>query len=333
MNIEIFAKGERRKRGMQTYLNVFRVLRSHDDDGVTGSIAAPFISIAHKRSALVQFEISFSKRKIHTSLSFPTGQRTMSKPSWYHLSNLLDSYPSTADEVESTIMALRTAYPWIPTQINFPDGPWPKTKPYYVHKSHIITEDENYRISVDNITRTGRILDEEEDKYLRYLLHCPFGWSATSPLHHDDSWVHYIQHRFSHIDNLQPILDDMTWPEEISLFVGDYGSSCPDVLLFANAEAFYFYTFDGDALYRAGNTLKEVYYGIRQRKWTGENETGEMWFLEPDNGEEYDAYDYFPFWRGGVDGRTEVLAYPLLPFIPRWVDSDDDSGYISHLED
>ena len=120
-------------------------------------------------------------------LSFSADQRTMAKPSWCHL-NLLELYPSTSDEVESTIVALKTTYPWIQTpQINLPDGPWPAAKPYYVHKSHIMTEDENYRIAVDNIARTGRILDDEEDKYLQYLLCYPSGWSATSPLHHDDS--------------------------------------------------------------------------------------------------------------------------------------------------
>ena len=63
-------------------------------------------------------------------------------------------------------------------------------------------------------------------------------------------------HQYPHIDKLQPILDDMTWPEEIQLLAGDYGPGSPGYLLFANAEAFYFYHFDGDALFRAGNTLK-----------------------------------------------------------------------------
>ena len=259
----------------------------------------------------------------------------MSKPSWCHLSNLLELYPSTADEVESTIVALQTTYPWIQTpQINHPDGPWPRAKPYYVHKSHIMTEDENYRMAVDNIARTGRILDNEEDKYLQYLLCYPSGWSATSPLHHDDSWVHCIQYHFPHINNLRPILDDMTWPEEIPLLAGDYGSGSAEFLLFANAETFYFYKFDSDGLFKAGNTLKEVYYGLLQQKWAWDEETQEMWVVEPDNGEEYDMYDYFPVWRGVTDEngvRTEVLAYPLLPFIPRQVDSDD-SGYISDVD-
>jgi hypothetical protein len=63
------------------------------------------------------------------------------------------------------------------------------------------------------------------------------------------------------------------------------------------------------------------------------SETQKMWFVELDNVKEYDIYDYFPIWRGVTENgiRTEVLAYPFLPFIPRQVDSDD-SGYISHVD-
>jgi hypothetical protein len=61
----------------------------------------------------------------------------------------------------------------------------------------------------------------------------------------------------------------------------------------------------------------------------------ERWFLEPDCGsEEYDRYDYFPIWKFAEDkndGNTFILADPLLPFIPRIVESDDDSGYNTRI--
>ena len=84
---------------------------------------------------------------------------------------------------------------------------------------------------------------------------------------------------------------------------------------------------DGDSLFRAGNTLKEVYYGLLKWRWASEDEAQETWLFQPDNGEEYYTYDYFPFWRDGLDengGDTQVLSYPLLPFIPHRVASDDD---------
>jgi hypothetical protein len=55
--------------------------------------------------------------------------------------------------------------------------------------------------------------------------------------------------------------------------------------------------------------------------------------MEPDNGEEYDHYDYFLAWRGEVDenGRkSHVLSYSLLPFVPHVsMDFGEDSGYNS----
>ena len=221
-------------------------------------------------------------------------------PSWCHLSRLLERYPETAAEVELTILALKTAYPWIQSPlIILPDGPWLTDKPHYVHKSHIMTQDENYRIAADNIAATGRIWEEEDEKYLRYLLCYPSAWCATTSSHHEDAWVQYIRHQFPHVKNLRPILDDMTWPEEIKLLPGDYGPGFPEYQLLANATTFYFYNFDTDALFRAGNTLEEVYHGLRQRRWSfNPNGTAERWFIEPDCGsEEYDRYDYFPIWK------------------------------------
>ena len=211
-----------------------------------------------------------------------------SPPSWCHLSRLLEQHPSTTAEVESTILALKITYPWIQAPlIILTDGPWLTDKPRYVHKSHIVAQDENYRIAVNNITRTGRDWEEGDEKYLRYLLCYPSGWCATFPSHHEDAWVQYIRHQFPHIENLCPILDDMTWPEEIGLLAGDYGPGFPSYQLLANATTFYFYNFDTGALFRAGNTLEEVYQGLYQRRWWFEPVgNAERWFLEPDSGSE-----------------------------------------------
>src|SRR5438046_692643 len=118
----------------------------------------------------------------------------------------------------------------------------------------------------------------------------------------------------------------MTWPEEVGLLAGDYWTAIPGFLLLANSTTFYIYDFDMDGLFRAGNTLAEVYQGLFQRRWSfsPDDRTAELWFLEPDCGSEYyDRYDYFPIWRGGNDENgkdTLVLANPLLPFTPPDID-------------
>jgi len=243
------------------------------------------------------------------------------QPTWARLSQLLKQWPSTAEEVHSTIVSLHTLYPWIPgPHINFPDGPWPTEKPRFVQKPHLHTETVSFQIATDNLAKAGMSpLTPSDEEFLRYVLCFPLGWSATSLTHHNDSWVHYVKHRYPHIEDLQPILDDMTWPEEVGSLVASYGPGYPGFFLFANSTSFYFFDFETQELLNAGNTLEEVYLGLRDGKWSGMNESGERWNEEPDNEEEYDATNYFPIWGGQVDEdgeTTYVLAFPLKQFIP-----------------
>lgn len=240
--------------------------------------------------------------------------------SWHLLTKLLEGYPATAQEMKSTITNLQIRYPQVPgPQINFPDGPWPSDNPYFVHKTHMTKDSDNFQTAKENITKAGRVLDTEDEKYLKYVLCHPCGWSATSLTHHEDAWVQYIKHRFPHVVGLVPILDDLTWPEEVALFPEELGPGFAECFLLANATSFYFYHYEWDELYRAGSSLSDVYWGLRQQKWLYENEQEDMWFSEPDNGQEYDRAHYFPDWRGevGEDGqRRFVLVDPLRPFIP-----------------
>ena len=75
---------------------------------------------------------------------------------------------------------------------------------------------------------------------------------------------------------------------------------------------------------RAGTTLEEVYWGLREGRWLyGEpNE----WAIEPVNGEEYDRIDYFPMWMS--EGPNWVLDWPILPFIPhsKFSNTDNKNG-------
>jgi hypothetical protein len=117
------------------------------------------------------------------------------------------------------VAALQTLYPQVPGPfINYPDSPFSEEKPYQVCRSHLINDTQNVQMAVENIKATGRPFDSSDKKYLHYILQSPFGWSATWKSHQNDSWVKHVQYRFPHVKNLQPILDDMTWPEEVHLF-------------------------------------------------------------------------------------------------------------------
>jgi hypothetical protein len=237
------------------------------------------------------------------------------EPTWRDLCLLLERYPDTARDVEETALALQKLYPWYPgPQINFSDGPWPSEKPYFVQKSHLTKEPENFQLAVANIIKAGHILASSDEEYLRYILCHRFGWSATTPAHHNDSWVQYIRHQYPHIENLYPILDDMTWLEEIEYFPSGLCPADPRCLLLATKTTFYLYHYDPEYLMRAGTTLEEVYWGLREEKWIyGEPN---QWEIESDNGEDYNLMDYFPIWKTGYKEDQEWdLAYPIMPFI------------------
>jgi len=241
----------------------------------------------------------------------------MGEPSWCRLDDLLKQYPSSEREVEAMVKALRTLCPQIPGPfINYPDGPFPAKRPYRVHRTHLIHDELNFQTAVENITKSGHSLNSTDVKYLRDVLCFFTGWSATSLKHHNDAWVKYIQHRFLQIKNLFPILDDMTWPEEISSLPSEYGPGVPFFILFANKDYFFIYYYEFDELLRAGSTLEEVYQGLDQSKWS--SMANERWLSEPDNGEEYETGNYFPEWKSlTAEGKSGWgLIYPQQDFIP-----------------
>jgi hypothetical protein len=255
------------------------------------------------------------------------------KPTWVDLHQLLERYPDTLHEVDETILILQTLYPCYPgPHINFPDGPWPREKPYFVKKSHLISNSENFHMAATNITKTGRILTSSDETYLQYILAHWFGWSATAPSHHNDSWVQYIKHQYSHIENLCPVLDSMTWPEEVEHYPSGLGPGHPGNFLLATKTAFYYYHYDPDYLMRAGTTLEEVYWGLREDKWRFEKQ--DRWHMESDNGEEYDVTDYFPIWCSRYrDGQmSSTLAFPIVPFIPYSEISKNSAGRKDNTE-
>jgi len=245
------------------------------------------------------------------------------KAPWNNLPDLLQHYPSTAEEVEAVIRIIRELYPAIPTpKIIYPGGGWHLDKPVYVHKSHLIQEAENFETALANVATKRMTVDSSEERiFLRHLLEHPFGWSATIPSHHNDAWVHYLRHVFT-LPDLTPVLDDMTWEEEVKLLPYGYGIGGPRYLLFIDSAGYYFYAFEMDELWRARKSLEEVYLGIRERRWWVGSEN--PWERVQDNGEDYEHYDYFPVWRGGVEenGTNNFrLAYSLRDFTPLSIDS------------
>lgn len=240
-----------------------------------------------------------------------------------YLRDLLELYPLSAYDIGTAVSALQTRYPNYPcSQINYPDGPWPREKPYFVVHSHLSND---ASMAVHNLRLAGRTLNETEEKYLHLLLQHWCGWSATSVAHHNDSWIKYIQHHFRQYEGhtLFPVLDTISLPEEVDLFPPGLAPSSPTFLLLADSTSYYFYIFDTDELLRAGSSLEEVYNGLREAKHfiQGENK----WMVMPHSGIEYDYPCYFPQWgsNGNRRERQWRLYDPIEEFVPRSLIEDD----------
>ena len=87
----------------------------------------------------------------------------------------------------------------------------------------------------------------------------------------NDAWANFFQFSYPHLEGHLPILDALSYAEELG--------KLPDRLktprskkkfLLATAESYYVYDFT-DGLFRAGNTLEEVYIGMKELKifWFG----------------------------------------------------------------
>ena len=161
---------------------------------------------------------------------------------------------------------------------------------------------------IRNVERTGRQIDEEDRKYLRYVLEWYAGWSATQEAHFDDPGFQFIRYQYASLE-LQPILDDMTYPEERLWMPDSRGElRMPGFFLFASPTRYYIFVWEFQALYDVGQSFKEVYEELVNLKYL-------CWFpnekeIAPDvDLDHLDEWDYFPIY----DGLK--LYRPILPFI------------------
>lgn len=284
--------------------------------------------------------IDINTLNANTGKSLQRGTSPPAGPS-ADLQNLLDQYPETAAEIPRMVWALHARYPTLPpSQVNYPDGPWPRRRPYWYYHSHYTIDKQ---MAVNNLQLAGRILDQTEDKYLDYLLEHSTGWSGTSSDHHNDSCFKYIQHQFHQEGELFPILDDMTWPEETPLFPSAFSPGSPWMFLLSDSTWYFIYLYDTDELLKAGKSLQDVYNGLREGRqhmngWDGTLASMDpnriRWETMPNTGVEYNYTDYFPDWRS-LDGRRGGVWWEAIrpveifvPIILPELDSDDDEDCV-----
>jgi hypothetical protein len=125
--------------------------------------------------------------------------------------------------------------------------------------------------AVANVVQAiARPLDASEKEVLRQLLMHSSCWSATPTAHMSDSWVRYIcAYPKTPIPGLTPILDSLVFPEDLCKYPPPFFTREPSFFLFGAPKQFYVYVFAINSLYRAGETLAEVFSGLRKPRYMG----------------------------------------------------------------
>lgn len=166
--------------------------------------------------------------------------------------------------------------------------------------------------AVSNIERTGRKLDDNDKKILRVILSFWSGWSATAVEHMNDPAFCYIRHRYSQIKNLEPILDSITYMEEVAWMPKKVSCEIANILLLGSLDRYYVYLVRYDALFEAGSTLKEVCDGLKG-VYCIDTLDGSGWKeVDPFIELNIHSWAYFP----DYSGFTRELMYDVALFIP-----------------
>ena len=188
-----------------------------------------------------------------------------------YIEDLFETDDDISDTATSALDDLRSVFPLPPVQI-IPRGVWSyePNSPISI-QTHLKS---NFADAVNLVRATGRTVSEVDEKYLRLLLthHC--GWSATYPEHMDDLWVKFFDTRYPQLQGLVPILDSMTYLEELAYFPDGYNFRPPRFFLLATNDSFFIYdATDGeDGLRIAGETLEDVYNGMKDWRWADSSE-------------------------------------------------------------
>jgi hypothetical protein len=222
---------------------------------------------------------------------------------------LLESHSASSAEVLAALRELQTRFPVPPSEIVGPEK-WGTTTARLRVNTHFKSD---FADAVHNIKCTGRKLTAADEQWLRLILTHWSGWSATDSMHMRDPWVQYLQALFGHLRGLVPILDSLVWPEELAQFPIGYNPIEPSFFLLATPEAYYVFDLDGLGLYCAGNSLEEVYFGLRESRFNGDREGD--WSPEEWCSLDLDARFYFPVYEFTRNNdRSFNLRYPLREF-------------------
>jgi hypothetical protein len=267
------------------------------------NISSPLFGNIISMSRLSQLLLSSLRSSVH-SLLRPASPTI---PGFHNRISHLRHFVEKDDDAAASLALneLRSRFPRPPVQV-IPKRIWTNEPNCLISvQTHLKS---TFADAVNLLTATGRQLSVADEKYLRLLLTHVCGWSATYPSHVNDSWVNFFHVRYPQLQGLVPILDSMTYPEELADFPDDYNFPHPRFCLLATSERFFIWDasdWGEDGLFIAGDTLEEVYTGLRDWKWAESYE--DVWeMVDEDRGEYLHPGFYFVTYKRKKNGNFSI---------------------------
>ena len=198
--------------------------------------------------------------------------------------------------VQDALHQVALSLPFHPTpQIKY-GHPWNRPFAHVRVDMHL---NATFRDALDNIAMP---ISDREKMFLHYLIQHIWGWSATPKQHRSASGFRYLSKVYPEVTGLRPVLDNVVWPEDAQYFPPSLGIDNSYVLvLFASESGYYF--MDDWGLYQAGNTLEEVFEGIKEYKYLNNEWDG------PDPCTDwFDPEEFFPQYKWDIGDPHWILA-------------------------
>ena len=264
--------------------------------------------LSNLRACMKRFVIGNVFQSVHRFLLPPDFNVTRS-----HILDLLETHCETSDQITSAMKQWNSVSA-LPISV-VPKSAWPNGDARIRIQTHIKS---TLADALNLLRATGRVVSTADEKYLSLLLTHSCGWSATYLEQMGESWVQFFHEQYPQLKNLTPILDSMTYPEELIEFPAGYDIvRQPEFFLLATPDSYFIYNAtDGvDGLRPAGATLEEVYNGMKDWRWADSSE--DPWDFVDDVGclgpELYfPAYDRLENGNFGMSvwGRDYIKEYP-----------------------
>src|SRR5271163_437202 len=138
-------------------------------------------------------------------------------------------------QVLSVLDEMKHKFP-IPLVELVPKGNWDSKTDVLLTKTH---RHSHVSDAIRNVEKTGRRIGKEEYPDFELLLTHWCGWCPTSDEHMNDDWMNYLRAEYLHLGNLVPVLDSLTWPDELREYPPGIDPIMPFLFLLATSDAYY----------------------------------------------------------------------------------------------